>query len=432
MSHVRIHVLDNARFADTDDLLTEVLSRREQAPITMLVLVEPELDCESLIRELRNLGVTTQLVVGNQTAPFCERPSIIDMMLGSWGISSYEIWVNDQDPQELVVDPKFLDLLDCLKVSANHGRTDIQKYLLSDLSNFFQKPHESMSVSVRFFEKQYNVLDQLLEEIFRSNGIASSNELRGLVRNSNDLTSLDEFCFIVNQCNKRLPALKTNSPTIAQKLEKIKRAYSTAYSARGNEGEWLDPNKAASCLIWIAAFLALYAQGRLAEHQSFSGFLATFRTLELITHALLLKSELIEFRRHGNNMVLVFTEDGRKLTGFGTAWNLCRRKLKKEDVCTEKQLILLDEIIEFRNNLLLIHGLRYVNKQLSHKYLEAVIRYATDVENKMDHSLEFGPKLKLFESAHCYDMAAMVIESVKESLSIQGPFDVSVELEAEN
>lgn len=428
---MRIHVLDSTRFEDTDDLLTEVLSRREQAPINLLVLVEPELDCESLIGKLRDLGILTRLIVGNQISPFCVRPSIIDMMLGLRGISSYEIWVNDQDPQELVIDQKFLDLLDRLKVSANHGRTDIQKHLLSDLSSFFQKPHESMDVSVRFFKSQYNVLDQLLEEIFRSNEIASSNELRGLVRNSNDLTSLDEFRFIVNQCNRRLPALRATSPTIALKLEEIKRAYSMAYDAHGNEGEWPDPSRAASCLIWVAAFLAIYAQGRLAEHQSFSAFLATFRTLELISHALLLKTELIEFRRHRNNAVLAITGDERKLTAFGMAWRLCRRKLKQGNTCTDNQLELLDEIIEFRNNLLLVHGLRYVNKQLAHKYLEAVLRYAIDVENKMDRSLEFEPKFELFKSVHCYDVAAMAIESVKESLSIQGPFDVAVESTSE-
>ncbi len=424
---MRIHVLDSTRFADTDDLFTEVLSRIEQAPINLLVLVEPKLDCESLIGKLRDLGILTRLIVGDQTSPFCKRPSIIDLMLGSQGISSYEIWVNDQEPQELVIDQEFLNLLDRLKASATHGRTDIQKHLLSDLSRFFQKPHESMDVSVRFFESQYNVLDQLLEEIFRSNGIASSNELRGLVRNSKDMTPLYEFSFIVNQCNRRLPTLKAHSPTVALKLEEIKRAYSMAYDAHGNEGEWLDPNRAASCLIWIAAFLAIYAQGRLAEHQSFSAFLATFRTLELISHALLLKTELIEFRRHRNNMVLALAEDGSRLTAFGTAWELCRRKLKQRNTCTENQLELLDEIIEFRNNLLLVHGLRYVNKQLAHKYLEAVLRYAIDVESKVDRSLKFGPKFALFKSVHCYDVAAMAIESVKESLSIQGPFEVAIE-----
>lgn len=430
---MRIHVLDSTHFSDTDDLLTEVLSRREQAPIDVLVLVEPELDCESLIRELRDLGILTQLIVGNQMSPFCERPSIIDMMLGSRGISNYEIWVNDQSPEKLVIDQKFLGLLDRLKKSAEHGRTDIQKHLLSDLSRFFQKPQEPMSVSVRFFEKHYNVLDQFLEKIFRSNGIASSNELRGLVRNSNDLTSLDEFSFIVNQCNRILPALRSNSPTVAHKIEQIKRVYSIAYGAHDDEGEgeWLDPNKAASCLISIAAFLAIYAQGRLAEHQSFSAFLATFRTLELISHALLLKTGSIEFRKYGNNIFLTLTEDERKLTAFGPAWKLCRQELKQGNICTENQLELLDEIIEFRNNLLLIHGLRYVNKQLVHKYLGAVFRYATDVENKMDHSLQLEAKLQLFKSAHCYDVAAMAIESVKESLSIQGPFDITAELTAE-
>ena len=49
----------------------------------------------------------------------------------------------------------------------------------------------------------------------------------------------------------------------------------------------------------------------------------------------------------------------------------------------------------------------------------------------MDRSLEFEPKFKLFKSVHCCDVAAMAIESVKEFLSIQGPFDVADESTSE-
>ena len=419
---MRIHVLDSTRFEDTDDLLTEILSRSENGSIDALVLIDPELEIEAFIKKLEDLGIMIHPVVGNQMPTFCDRPSIIDLMLGSQGVSSYEIWTHDSEPQKLFIDPKLLDLLGRLKEATEGGRVDIQKYLLSDLSSFFQRSHKSMSVSVKFFENQYSILNRLLEDIFCKGGIASSNELLILGLNSNSLTSLDEFRLIVNGCNKIMPVLHAGSPTIALKLKNIRDVYSMAHATLDNENGWQDPNKAASCFVWVAAFLAIYAQTRLAEYQSFSVFLAAFRIFELISYALLLKASVIEFR---NGKELVFTGDDSKLMGFGKAWGLCKQKLKRQKICTMKRLEQLDEFIELRNNLLLIHGLGYVNKELAAKYLSEVHGYAADIEKKMDRQLQFDSKVKRFQSVHCHDVASMAIESVKESLSIQGSFDIA-------
>ena len=79
---MRIHVLDSTRFENTDDLLTEILSRSENGSIDALVLVDPELEIEAFIRKLEDLGIMIHPVIGNQMPTFCDRPSIIDLMLG--------------------------------------------------------------------------------------------------------------------------------------------------------------------------------------------------------------------------------------------------------------------------------------------------------------------------------------------------------------
>ena len=417
---MRVHVLDSTLFKEEDDLLTEILSRSDEGAIDALVLIGINSNRRSINSKLKELDIATQCVFGNRMDIFLDRPSVIDFTLGLRGIPQYEIWTHDSEPREMTVDLELFDLLKHLKESVENYRTDTQKYNLSKLSQYFRHSKTTMNTSIEFFEQQYGIFNRLLEAIFCNGGIGSSQELFRSLSNDVGITRLDEFKSIVDFCSRELPVLKIRSPAIAEQLCKILNVYSLAHAARNDGFELPDQRQAASTFLWLAAFLTIYAKGRLAEHQSFPAFLATFRVFELISYALLLQFSLLEFRRSRNEVILALNDN--KVSGFGPAWGELKSKvLKPRNICTEGKLKELDLFIKLRNNLVLVHGLRYVNEKMSAKFLAEILKYASDIESKLGHDvLPFKEKLERFQTAHCYDVATIAIETISDSLSIEG------------
>ncbi len=415
-----IHVLDSTLFKDEDGLLYEILDRNEKGAIDALVLIGINSNRESISSNLEDLRIATQCVFGNRMDIFLDRPSVLDFTLGLRGIPQYEIWTHDSGPREMTVDSELFDLLKLLKESVENYRTDTQKYNLSKLSQYFRHSKTSMSTSIEFFERQYGIFNRLMESIFCTGGIGSSNELLLSLSNDVGITRLDEFKLIVDFCSRVLPSLKKNSPAIAEQLCKILNVYSLAHAARNDGFELPSQDQAASTYLWLAAFLTIYAKGRLAEHQSFPAFLATFRVFELISYALLLHFSRLEFRRSSNEVFL--TLNINRVSGFGPAWSeLKSGVLKPSNICTEGKLKELDLFIKLRNSLVLVHGLRYVNEKMTAKYLSDVLKFATDIETKLGpRVLPFKEKLERFQSVHCYDVATIAVETISKSLSIDG------------
>ena len=297
-------------------------------------------------------------------------------------------------------------------------------FLLSKLSSLFQNSIE-MSAPIYYFEKQYRVFHRLLQNIFVNGDIANLKKLGRSWNDGADVVRLEEFNTIFEMCSVTNLHLNRSSPTISSYLMQIAGVYSTAHSSAFNGHGIPNSTQASTSFLWLAAFLFLYAEGRLHEKQNMLALLATFRVLELVSYSILLSYSLIEYRRIRNDRVLTFLSTNEQIKGFGPTWHeLKLGVIKTENLCKPNRVQALDEFIQMRNRSLLIHGARFVNTQLAEKYFYEVGGFIGDIESNLNRKklrlFDFTKKYKYFKSAHCYDIAKLAIDSVAEVLDIDG------------
>ena len=423
---MQVHLVDtrNVKGVDEDKVLFEILERNEKGSIDILVLIGYEFCQKKFLAELKNIDVHASCIFSNQLTLFTTHPSIIDFFLGLQSIKEYEFWLNSSQPDYVSVDSNIVQLFECLKSDVSSGRYDRQKFLLSRLSNIFQNSIE-MSAPINYFEEQYGVFRRLLQNIFINGDIANLKKLGRSWKDGADVVRLEEFNTILKKCSDTTLYLDRKSPTISSYLKKIAGVYSTAHSSAFDGHGLPHSGQASTSFLWLAAFLFLYAEGRLHEKQNMLALLATFRVLELVSYSILLSYSLIEYRRIRNDRVLVFLSTNEQIKGFGPTWHeLKLGVLKTENLCKSNRVQALDEFIQMRNRSLLIHGARFVNTQLAEKYFYEVWGFIEDIESNLNRKklrlFDFTKKYKYFKSAHCYDIAKLAIDSVAEVLDIDG------------
>ena len=424
---MQVHLVDTKKYVkgvDEDQLLFEILERDDNGSIDVLVLLGYEFCQKKFLAELKNIDIRARCIFSNQLTLFTTHPSIIDFFLGLQSIKEYEFWLDSFQPNYVSIDSKIVQLFECLKSDVRNGRYDRQIFLLSRLSNLFQNSIE-MSVPIYYFEKQYRVFHGLLQNIFINGDIANLKKLGRSWNDGADVVRLEEFNTIFKMCSDADLYLNRRSPTISSYLKKIAGVYSTAHSSAFDGNGLPHSSQASTSFLWLAAFLFLYAEGRLHEKQNMLALLATFRVLELVSYSILLSYSLIEFRRIRSNRVLAFLRTDEQIKGFGPAWHKLKFDvLKTGNLCKTNRIQAIDEFIHIRNGLLLIHGTRFVNTQLAKKYICEVWGFIEDIESNLNKKnlkfFDFTNKYNYFKSTHCYDVAKLAIDSVAEVLDIDG------------
>ena len=295
---LQVHLVDtrNVNGVDEDQILLDILGRNENGSIDFLVLVGYEFCQKKFLVDLKNIDVHARCIFSNQLTLFTTRPSIIDFFLGLQSIKEYEFWLDSSQPDYVSIDSNIVQLFECLKSDVRNGRYDRQMFLLSRLSNLFQNSIE-MSAPINYFEKQYRVFHRLLQNIFINGDIANLKKLGRSWNDGADVVRLEEFNTIFEMCSVTNLHLNRSSPTISSYLMKIAGVYSTAHSSAFNGHGIPHSSQASTSFLWLAAFLLLYAEGRLHEKQNMLALLATFRVLELVSYSILLSYSLIEYRR---------------------------------------------------------------------------------------------------------------------------------------